>query len=111
MSAEKESEAYVRNVGTSEVHEGTEVSFDRMKINFVRMCDGDPKAPIRFSVKSDNTGDRPDLLYGSFTSTIESLKSSVGKEIQLVGENNSFGGILVFNTFEQVEKPNFIEYL
>ena len=111
MAAEKEEDSHVTRVGESEISEdGIEPSFEKMKINFLRLCDGDPKAPIRFSVYSDN-GKREDLLYGQFTSTIESLLVSGTKEIQLVGENNSNGGTLVFNIFEQVEKPNFIEYL
>lgn len=35
----------------------------------------------------------------------------MGKEHQLIGADNVIGGTIVFNTFEQIAKPNFIEYL
>ena len=81
MNAEDENECTTEKVVETEHMENTlEPSFNLIKINFLRLCQGDTKAPIRFSVWSDNIGNRADLFYGKFTSTIESLLSNVGKE-------------------------------
>jgi hypothetical protein len=98
-------------VATSEKKQGVTPEFDKMSVNYLRMCDGDKKAPIRFSVYSDNIGNRADVLYGSFTSNIESLLGNIGKEHQLIGPGNVIGGTLRFEDFAQIFKPNFIEYL
>ena len=66
---------------------------------------------MRFSVYSDNIKNRPDLFYGCFTSTVESLLGSKGKTHQLIGEEGVLGGTLEFEDFKQIQKPNFIEYL
>jgi hypothetical protein len=69
-------------VATTERKQGISPEFEKMSVNYLRLCDGDKKAPIRFSVYSDNIGNRADVLYGSFTSNIESLLISTptGKE-------------------------------
>ena len=74
-------------------------SVSKFTINYLRLCDGDKKQLIKFTLMSDNIGDRADLIYGSFTATVESLLASVGKEHMLIGANNLIGGQLVFNDF------------
>jgi hypothetical protein len=112
MHADDEHKIMTEKVYESERCENTvEPSFNLIKINFLRLCQGDTKAPIRFSVWSDNIGSRADLFYGKFTSTLESLLSNVGKEHQLLDEKMRHAGVLRFNKFEQIAKPNFIEYL
>lgn len=100
MKAEDEFESHNIKVAETERREGINPTFEKLNINFLRLCEGDPKAPVRFSVYSDNVGNRPDLFYGGFTSTVESLLISKGKAHQLLDTDGAIGGTLEFEEFK-----------
>ncbi len=73
------------------------------------LCNADKNLPIKIEVWSKNEAGT-DALYGGGITTVNEL-SSGQKNIELLNNANRTGGTIIFDSFQIVEMPCFMDYL